>query len=182
MPKTRELGVPERSNIVLLHSQGYSQVKISKIMKCSRKAVQIAIKRFNETGSHENKPKPGKKRILTPREHRYLLKSSLSTRTKSSKDLASDLWEHRNVKISARSVRRHLVDAGLCARRARHKPLLTKRHKQLRLQWAKRHLNWTSDDWDKIMWSDESNIEVCIIIVYVITNQQKKITAGKLFH
>lgn len=174
MTKTRELTVPERSNIVLLHSQGYSQVQISKIMKCSRKAVQITIKRFNETGSYENKSKSGRKRKLTPRELRYLTNSSLATRTKSSKDLASDLWEHRKVKISARSVRRHLVDAGLSARRARHKPLLTERHKKLRLQWAKRHLNWTSEDWAKIIWSDESNIEVGIIIVYVITIQQKK--------
>lgn len=160
MSKTRELSVSERSQIVILHKQGLSQVEISKIMKCSRKAVQNAINRFSETGSYENRPKTGRKRILSPRNHRFLNRISLRNRTKSSKDLASDLWEHRKIQISAPSVRRYLKEGNLHGRRARRKPLLTEHHKKLRLEWAKQHQNWSSEDWAKIIWSDESNIEV----------------------
>ncbi|GBO44452.1 hypothetical protein AVEN_115964-1 [Araneus ventricosus] len=33
---------------------------------------------------------------------------------------------------------------------------LTKRHRQLRLQWAREHRDWTMDKWKRVSWSDES--------------------------
>ncbi|GBM64038.1 Transposable element Tc1 transposase [Araneus ventricosus] len=44
----------------------------------------------------------------------------------------------------------------LCSRRATRVPLLTKRHRQLRLQWAREHRDWTMDEWIRVAWSDES--------------------------
>ncbi|GBM02274.1 hypothetical protein AVEN_108818-1 [Araneus ventricosus] len=35
-------------------------------------------------------------------------------------------------------------------------PLLTKPHRQLRLQWAREHRDWTMDEWKRVAWSDES--------------------------
>ena len=58
--------------------------------------------------------------------------------------------------IGARTVRRRLDEAGLSGRVARKKPLLTKRHKQVRLAWAKERNNWTLHEWQSIIWSDES--------------------------
>ncbi|GBM24498.1 hypothetical protein AVEN_254013-1 [Araneus ventricosus] len=46
---------------------------------------------------------------------------------------------------------------GLCSRRPTRVPLLTKRHRQLRLQWAREHRDWTVDDeWKRVAWSYES--------------------------
>ncbi|GBM94806.1 hypothetical protein AVEN_134635-1 [Araneus ventricosus] len=45
---------------------------------------------------------------------------------------------------------------GLCSRRPTCVPLLTKRHRQLRLQWAREHRDWTMDEWKRVSWSDES--------------------------
>ncbi|GBM16915.1 Transposable element Tc1 transposase [Araneus ventricosus] len=45
---------------------------------------------------------------------------------------------------------------GLCSRRPTRAPLLTKRHRQLRLQWAREHRDWTMDEWKRVAWSDES--------------------------
>ncbi|GBN57888.1 hypothetical protein AVEN_26547-1, partial [Araneus ventricosus] len=45
---------------------------------------------------------------------------------------------------------------GLCSRRPTRVPLLTKRHRQLRLQWAWEHRDWTMDEWKRVVWSDES--------------------------
>ncbi|GBO44027.1 Transposable element Tc1 transposase, partial [Araneus ventricosus] len=35
-------------------------------------------------------------------------------------------------------------------------PLLTKRHRQLRLHWTREHRDWTLDEWKRVAWSDES--------------------------
>ncbi|GBO02811.1 hypothetical protein AVEN_69587-1 [Araneus ventricosus] len=47
---------------------------------------------------------------------------------------------------------------GLCSRCPIRVPLLTKRHRQLCLQWAQEHRDWTMDDWKIVAWSDESQL------------------------
>ena len=41
---------------------------------------------------------------------------------------------------------------------ARIKPLLTDRHRQFRLQWAKERKNWEKDQWYKVVRSDGPNL------------------------
>ena len=38
------------------------------------------------------------------------------------------------------------------------RPLLTKRHRSERLDFALSHKDWTKDDWKKAFWSDETKI------------------------
>ncbi|GBN75143.1 Transposable element Tc1 transposase [Araneus ventricosus] len=45
---------------------------------------------------------------------------------------------------------------GMCSRHPTRVPLLTKRHRQLRLQWAREHRDWTMDEWKRVAWWDES--------------------------
>ncbi|GBN52867.1 hypothetical protein AVEN_183487-1 [Araneus ventricosus] len=33
---------------------------------------------------------------------------------------------------------------------------MTKRHRQLCVQWARKHRDWTMDEWKRVSWSDES--------------------------
>ncbi|GBL90891.1 hypothetical protein AVEN_189497-1 [Araneus ventricosus] len=48
--------------------------------------------------------------------------------------------------VSEHTVQRTLLDTGLCSRRPTRVPLLTKRHRQLRLQWAREHRDWTMEE------------------------------------
>ncbi|GBN96912.1 hypothetical protein AVEN_125715-1 [Araneus ventricosus] len=43
-----------------------------------------------------------------------------------------------------------------CSRCPSHVPLLTKRHRQLRLLWSREHQDWTMDEWKRVAWSYES--------------------------
>ena len=38
------------------------------------------------------------------------------------------------------------------------KPALKRRDKKLRFAWAKERSNWTKDDWNKVLWSDEAKL------------------------
>ncbi|KAG1532382.1 hypothetical protein G6F51_013133 [Rhizopus arrhizus] len=40
------------------------------------------------------------------------------------------------------------------------KPLLKKTHMEARLKWAKAHKDWTEDDWRRVVFSDETKINV----------------------
>ncbi|GBN33288.1 hypothetical protein AVEN_124217-1 [Araneus ventricosus] len=44
----------------------------------------------------------------------------------------------------------------LCFRRPARVLQLTKRHRQLRLQWTREHRDWTMDEWKGVAWWDES--------------------------
>ena len=40
------------------------------------------------------------------------------------------------------------------------KPLLSPKHMEKRLKWAKRHQHWTEDDWKRVVFSDETEINI----------------------
>ncbi|EED12610.1 transposable element tc3 transposase, putative [Talaromyces stipitatus ATCC 10500] len=44
----------------------------------------------------------------------------------------------------------HIIEWITSSKRTRHK------HKQVRLAWALEHLNWTTEQWNRILWSDET--------------------------
>lgn len=158
MPKKSELSTEKRVRIQILHEQGKSQVEISKLVKCSRCAVQSAIKRFTETGSHVNKSRTGRKRV-TERQDKKLIRDSVRDRKKTSSELAAALSEEVGQPISARTARRRLAEAGLKGCKVRKKPWLSD-NKKNRLEWALRHKHFTEEDWSNVLWSDESNFEL----------------------
>ena len=43
---------------------------------------------------------------------------------------------------------------------AAKKPLLRPINKKKRLAWAKKHRNWTSEEWKSVLWTDESKFEI----------------------
>ncbi|CAD6197620.1 unnamed protein product [Caenorhabditis auriculariae] len=57
---------------------------------------------------------------------------------------------------SVSTVKRRLNAAGIMGRRPVKKPLISEKNRAARVKWAKEHLNWTRQDWNKILWSDES--------------------------
>ena len=46
------------------------------------------------------------------------------------------------------------------SRKAAKKPFLTEAQKERRLDWAKRHSGWSKAKWAKVLWSDETHIEL----------------------
>ncbi|KAK9731220.1 hypothetical protein QE152_g13829 [Popillia japonica] len=55
---------------------------------------------------------------------------------------------------------RELTKLGFKARRKVKKPLLTKRHHELRLKFAKDHQHWTPEQWANGFWTYESKINL----------------------
>ncbi|KAG0735302.1 hypothetical protein G6F57_015535 [Rhizopus arrhizus] len=40
------------------------------------------------------------------------------------------------------------------------KPLLTAKHMKRRLAWSKKYQNWTTDDWRRVVFSDETKVNI----------------------
>src|SRR6202451_4647163 len=51
-----------------------------------------------------------------------------------------------------------MKEVGMKAVVKKKRPLLTKKHKRERLDFALSHKDWTIDDWKRVFWSDKTKI------------------------
>ena len=58
--------------------------------------------------------------------------------------------------IGEYAIRSALRRAGYKRYVALRKPPISEKNRQLRLEFALEHLNWTDEQWDAILWSDET--------------------------
>jgi len=145
-PSPRKRGKVES----LLKLGNMSQRAISNFVGLSQKAVHTIKTRldFSESSSPKRSTS-GRKPILTHRSKRILFRECYKNRKATSRQLQNTLLGHQ-IKVSASCVRRHLIQAGMVARRPRRKPFLNKAQQLKRLNWAKEHQTWTEDDWSKV--------------------------------
>jgi transposase len=106
--------------------------------------------------SFDTKPKPGRPSKLTLRQHRWLIRQSITNRRLSSKVLAQNLFDEYKISYSSRRIREKLCSAGLFGRLAARKPQLRVYNVHNRLHWAKERLNWSPEMWCRVIWTDES--------------------------
>ena len=63
-----------------------------------------------------------------------------------------------NQPLSSQTVRRNLKKVGLKAVVKKKRPFLSKKHRKTRMDFAVTHLHWTVEDWNQVIWSDETKI------------------------
>ena len=62
--------------------------------------------------------------------------------------------------LTYRSVVNMLKSMNFHAKLKKKKPLLTKDHKKKRLEWAKKHRRWSIQQWRRVVFSDETKINI----------------------
>jgi len=95
--------------------------------------------------------------INTPVKNRLIdfVESSAESRRMTYGQLRQSL----GLSCSDSTVRRVLFGAGYRRCIAKVKPYLSDRARRLRLQWAMDHVAWDSNDWARVIWTDESAIQ-----------------------
>lgn len=144
-----------RDNILSQIDNNNSDRDISSKISVSRSTIQRIRLKYRPYNIPNKIGRPPK---LTPENKRYLVKSvtsgKLDTATSANKQFKSNM----NVTVSDQTVRRAFIEAGLVAGVKTTKPLLSKKNISARYEFAKRHINWTINDWESIIWSDETKI------------------------
>ena len=74
--------------------------------------------------------------------------------------MKQDLHEKYDVKVSSPTVRRVLTKHGLHGRVAKCVALLSEKNYGARLAWAYEHYDWKMEDWNQVLWTDESKFEL----------------------
>ena len=145
MPKTRNLSHDERLQTVTLHNAGTSGRGLARRFGVRPNTILYIIKKNNSLGYVDDQPRSGRPRISSGRSDRQWVTDSLRHPRLSSRTLASRWRNNMDLTASSATVRRRLLEAGVISYVARKKPLLTSRHRSIRLKWARERQPWTSE-------------------------------------
>ena len=115
-------------------------------------------KRYKERGTVEDEPKTGAPVVYDEKEKRIIARAAVSRTDMSINDIIKD--DDLNPKGASEGTIRNLLAAANIISRVLPSLYtgLSKRHLAQRVNFAKRHKNWTQIEWELLMFSDEADI------------------------
>ena len=148
--KRKKLSQIEKGELRMCFRLGLMNKPIATKLNLHPSTVSYWKTRFLTDYEMKRKAGSGPKRITTLAQDRALKYRSKRNRSATAVELQCEV-KHKNGKdqVSVETVRRRLREAGLYGRIARRKPLLTAKHIEKRLEWAKKYKDWTPEDWEK---------------------------------
>ncbi|KAG2463554.1 TC1A transposase, partial [Polypterus senegalus] len=157
--RSKELPEELRDRIVARHRSGQGYKNISAALKVPKSTLASIILKWKTFGTTRTLPRAGCPAKLSYRGRRALArkvkknpKITLAELQRCSQEMGESC---RKSTITAA-----LHQSGLYGRMACWKPLLSARHMTARMEFAKRHLKDSEMVRNKILWSDETNIEL----------------------
>jgi transposase len=116
----------------------------------------VSIKKKNK----ENIPPStaGRKNKVPPRTKEVVARLFKTGQMNTLRDGQRFIQEVDGVQVHVQTVRRNLREKGVKAYVQQKRPDIKPNHIQDRLAFAREHINWTVDDWKRVMFSDESMI------------------------
>ncbi len=157
--RSKELPEELRDRIVARHRSGQGYKKNSAALKVPKSTVTSIILKWKTFGTTRTLPRAGRPAKLSYRGRRALVREV----KKNPKITVAEL--QRCIREMGESCRKSTITAalhqsGLYGRVARRKPLLSARHMKARMEFAKKHLKDSKMVTNKILWSDETKIEL----------------------
>jgi transposase len=145
-----------RVQIVTLREQGLSLKEIEKKTGKHRFTISRICKSVQKTKSFKEKPRAGRPNMLDDRKKRILARILRTSKVKTAEHVRKEAKQFHNIDVSRDTVARALKSMGYVARVKKKKPMLSEKQRKARLEWARAHAKWTSDDWKHVIWSDEA--------------------------
>lgn len=148
----------QRGRIVALVEQGMSQRQIAATVGVSQGVVSKTYARFLELETLKNRPRQSRRRVTSDRQDRFLIQIAKRNPTSTHRDLQRQLLQATGVGVSVETIRKRLRAGNLFSRRQLRVPELSRQNKTDRLNWCLEHQNWTIEDWQNVLFSDETRI------------------------
>ncbi|KAK3571135.1 hypothetical protein QTP86_001918 [Hemibagrus guttatus] len=159
MAKTKELSKDTRNKIVDLHQAGKTESAIGKQLGLKKSTVGAIIRKWKTYKTTDNLPRSGAPRKISPRGVKMITRTVSKNPRTTRGDLVNNL-QRAGTKVTKATISNTLRRQGLKSCSARRVPLLKPVHVRARLKFAKEHLDDPEEDWENVIWSDETKIEL----------------------
>ena len=146
---------PAERNIALGQLQaGVAVDQVATSFGVHRTTIQRLARRFQATGTANDRPRSGRPRCTTAAQDRLIIRQHVRDPFRSAVETARNL--PRANPVSAQTVINRLRSRGLRCRRPNVGLVLNAQSRAARLQWARAHQQWPRQRWLNILFSDES--------------------------
>ena len=134
---------------------GQTTRQVGEILDVHYSLVSRWMQKYRNEESLEDRKRSGRPSVQN-RISKMVISKSLTKKRQSTRKLAERLSRNGH-KMSHTTVHNYLTkNLGAKAFKRRKIPKLTEEHVKKRLLFCKERLNWTIDDWKKVIWRDES--------------------------
>ncbi|GFU17144.1 transposable element Tcb2 transposase [Trichonephila clavipes] len=124
--------------------EGRTVTSVAAEFGINKSVVSRAWKEFQTTGTAVRKDGGGRPRTTTAGDDRYIILQAKRGRRQSASVIAQQLSTATGRQVSRFTVARRLHKEGLFARRPERCLPLKVDHRRHRLQWCRKHKNWTT--------------------------------------
>jgi len=145
-----------RFGIIALAKKGESRADIARDIGCSLNTVGHWVQQHNLHGNVKDQPRAGRKRKTDENCDSNIVDTALEETSTRPKKIKRD----QQLAVSARTIRRRLNDNGVFGRVAKKEYPFKAAHIRKRLSFANGYGNWKDTDWDQVLFSDETHIEM----------------------
>ena len=157
--RQKHLTAEESRAIVALAQQGTPRAVIASSFTVAGSTVTRVLQRAAAHASGvRSSTHRGHQRLLSPRDERALRRQALRDPHGSFSSYSEATSAATGKTPSPQTVQRSLERQEIVTYNVAKKPLLLQRHRRARIAWARAHLNWTSDKWRSVLFSDETTL------------------------
>lgn len=153
MPRLSQI---DRERAIGMLNGGTSQIEVARQFGVTDRTIRYLQTRLRETGSSNDRPRSGRPRVTSAADDRYIRLSHLRRRSQPATSTARTLPGRARNRISAQTVRRRLHRTGMRSRATYAGMPLTNARRLARHRWATVHARWRLQDWNNILFTDES--------------------------
>lgn len=157
MEKRNEISISVRNLVINLRKEQKSYGEIAKTVNVSRSTVQTIIKNYNKKGNTENQPRSGRPKKLSRRDVSSILKEVSVDLKIIAPKLAEHIEKCFNKNVHPKTIQRALHENGFKSRVARKNPLISAKNRELRLEFAKTHIDKDTDFWKRVLFTNKVN-------------------------
>lgn len=151
----KELSPETRTAILSLLEDKKSPSEIARRFGVCRATIYNTKRRFLEREDFKSRPRSGRPQRLDDRARRHVVLAARQDPQQTYDMLLENIPEA----ISRSTCRRVLYTDGVANHPCARRPELTPRVATIRLEWATQYQNWTIEDWQNVIFSDECSVE-----------------------
>ncbi len=161
--KRRRISDIQRGAAVALHKRGLTVREIEKETGVSRSSVQRLVKKHRQGAPLQAGKKTGRPLLSTTRQDRVLkriVRGSPDKRRKTRSEIAHEWRSATGINASPWTISGRLKKLGFKSRVAAKKPFTSPANIAQRVLWCKEHRGWTLEQWETVLWSDETSVQL----------------------
>lgn len=154
--------VHNRVRVMTLYKEGYVAPDIASRLQMPLTTVKDYITRYKdvEESDYSDAPRKGRPTLVSPRARKNIIAQIETGESTQCSEVAATMRRWGLCDVSAATIRNVLKSAGLYTIKKIRKPLLSEKNIEERLKWCLLHQHWTAERWLKVIFSDETTIQV----------------------